>query len=122
MGFISKVELKRQLQALGAKVEGNYVKKSEINKFLIEHYSVTGGSKEQQQQLITVVNFLKKNPPKEAARKALDELSNKLMHGEINKKDPSVIEALDDMEFIFKKYESDQMFKKPIMYLRSLVA
>jgi len=34
MGFISKVELKKQLQALGVKVEGNYVRKSELGKFL----------------------------------------------------------------------------------------
>jgi len=32
MGFISKVELKKQLQALGVKVEGNYVKKSDLEK------------------------------------------------------------------------------------------
>lgn len=32
MGFISKVELKKQLQAMGVKVEGNYVRKSELEK------------------------------------------------------------------------------------------
>jgi len=34
MSFLSKVELKRQLQALGIKVEGNYVKKCDIKKCL----------------------------------------------------------------------------------------
>ena len=34
MGFISKVELKKQLQILGVKVEGNYVKKKNIEKAL----------------------------------------------------------------------------------------
>jgi len=34
MGFISKVELKKQLQAMGVRVEGNYVKRSDINKVL----------------------------------------------------------------------------------------
>jgi len=36
MGFISKVELKRQLQALGVKVEGNYIKKEDIEKIIAE--------------------------------------------------------------------------------------
>jgi hypothetical protein len=34
MSFLSKVELKRQLQALGVKVEGNYVRKKDIKKIL----------------------------------------------------------------------------------------
>lgn len=34
MGFISKVELKKQLKEMGIKVEGEYVKKSEIEKVL----------------------------------------------------------------------------------------
>jgi len=34
MGFISKVELKKQLQKLGVKVEGNYIKKSDVEKIL----------------------------------------------------------------------------------------
>ena len=34
MSFLSKVELKRQLQALGIKVEGNYVIKSDVEKIL----------------------------------------------------------------------------------------
>jgi len=36
MSFLSKVELKRQLQALGIKVEGNYVRKKELKKVLAE--------------------------------------------------------------------------------------
>ena len=40
MGFISKVELKKQLQALGVKVEGNYVRKKDIEKiFASKHFS-----------------------------------------------------------------------------------
>lgn len=34
MSFLSKVELKRQLQGLGIKVEGNYVRKSDVEKIL----------------------------------------------------------------------------------------
>jgi len=34
MSFLSKVELKKQLKDLGIKVEGNYVRKSEIKKIL----------------------------------------------------------------------------------------
>jgi len=34
MSFLSKVELKKQLKNLGIKVEGNYVRKSDINKAL----------------------------------------------------------------------------------------
>ena len=34
MSFLSKVELKRQLQALGIKVEGNYVRKADVEKVL----------------------------------------------------------------------------------------
>jgi len=34
MGFLSKVELKKQLREMGIKVEGNYVKKSEVEKAL----------------------------------------------------------------------------------------
>jgi len=34
MGFISKVELKRQLQKMGIIVEGNYVRRSDIGKIL----------------------------------------------------------------------------------------
>lgn len=30
MGFLSKIELKKQLQELGVKIEGNYVRKSSI--------------------------------------------------------------------------------------------
>jgi len=37
MGFISKVELKKQLQAMGIKVEGNYVKKSDIYKVIADN-------------------------------------------------------------------------------------
>lgn len=34
MGFISKVELKKQLKEMGIKVEGNYVRKKEFEKVL----------------------------------------------------------------------------------------
>ena len=34
MGFLTKVELKKQLQQLGIKVEGNYIRKSEIKIYL----------------------------------------------------------------------------------------
>lgn len=36
MGFLSKVELKRQLREMGVKVEGNYVKKKDIEKIIAE--------------------------------------------------------------------------------------
>jgi len=42
MGFISKVELKRQLQRLGIKVEGDYVQKKDIEKISIGYYEGTG--------------------------------------------------------------------------------
>ena len=43
MAFISKVELKRQLQSMGIKVEGNYVKRSDIYKVLSdEHRNLKG--------------------------------------------------------------------------------
>jgi hypothetical protein len=43
MVFISKVELKRQLQSMGIKVEGNYVKRSDIYKVLSdEHRNLKG--------------------------------------------------------------------------------
>jgi hypothetical protein len=34
MGFISKIELKKQLKEMGIKVEGNYVRKKGIKKVL----------------------------------------------------------------------------------------
>jgi hypothetical protein len=34
MSFLSKVELKKQLQEMGIKVEGNYVKKSDMAKLI----------------------------------------------------------------------------------------
>ena len=34
MSFLSKVELKKQLQDMGIKVEGEYVRKKDINKIL----------------------------------------------------------------------------------------
>lgn len=39
MGFIGKVELKKQLQAMGVKVDGNYVKKTDILKVLAANKS-----------------------------------------------------------------------------------
>jgi len=36
MGFLSKVELKRQLQALGVKVEGNYIRKKDLIKIVAD--------------------------------------------------------------------------------------
>ena len=36
MSFLSRVELKKQLQNLGVKVEGNYVRKSDIKKCLAD--------------------------------------------------------------------------------------
>jgi len=41
MGFLSKVELKRQLLSMGVKVEGNYVRKSDIEK-AIDRKNITG--------------------------------------------------------------------------------
>lgn len=39
MGFICKVELKKQLQALGVKVGGNYIRKKDIEVFANKHFS-----------------------------------------------------------------------------------
>jgi hypothetical protein len=42
MSFLSKVELKRQLQELGIKVEGNYVRKKDLEK-AINRKNITSG-------------------------------------------------------------------------------
>lgn len=34
MGFLSKIELKKQLKKMGIKIEGNYVRKKEVEKVL----------------------------------------------------------------------------------------
>jgi len=41
MSFLSKVELKRQLQSLGIKVEGNYVRKKDIEKIMLAAFPET---------------------------------------------------------------------------------
>lgn len=43
MSSFSKTELKRQLKFLGVKVEGNYIKRSDINKVLSEHVKGDAG-------------------------------------------------------------------------------
>jgi hypothetical protein len=48
MSFLSKVELKKQLQALGINVEGNYVKKSDIEKSLNNKHGVKAQVKRQE--------------------------------------------------------------------------
>jgi len=40
MSFLSKVELKRQLQAMGIKVQGNYVRKCDLKKILTNKHEV----------------------------------------------------------------------------------
>lgn len=98
-----------------------YLIKSSADESKLRGFVVADAKAAAKEHLAATVNFLKKNPPKEDARKALVALSDKLMHSGLNKKDPSIIEALDDLEGVFKKYESDLQFKKPIAYLRSLV-
>jgi len=39
MGFISKVELRRQLMSMGVKLEGNYVRKSDISKLILADHA-----------------------------------------------------------------------------------
>jgi len=44
MSFLSKVELKYQLEKMGVKVEGNYVKKSDIKKIFANEESLGGSN------------------------------------------------------------------------------
>lgn len=59
MSFISKVELKSQLQKMGIKVEGNYVKKSDLEKIIAS------------EKTYRIVRFYKDGHPKETIKTGL---------------------------------------------------
>jgi len=46
MGFIDKIELKKQLKELGIKVQGNYVKRSDLEKICAANWAPTKKQRE----------------------------------------------------------------------------
>jgi hypothetical protein len=59
MGFLSKVELKKQLQALGIKVEGNHVRKGDVEKIIAS------------KKTYKIVRFYKEDHPRETIKTGL---------------------------------------------------
>ena len=57
MGFISKVELKKQLMAMGVNVEGNYVRKSDVEK-VIAYQRKTSYTKNDEQRYTSFIKEL----------------------------------------------------------------
>jgi len=119
MSSISKIELKKQIRSMGIEVEGDCVRKKDIGKIIDRIVAYMGKN---EKFLVTSVAWLKKSikGDKQAILKVLNELSEKLSGQGVDEKDPSVIEAFSDLEFLLGSLK-DPMFSKPVKVLLSIL-